>query len=279
MPWSVIGRQTVWGHQTPVGRAREHLGEPDRPGERRDRVGRPWDRRTRTRRTTASTRSPGRHPTTTPAARGRAPTPTSSWWSRPTVARPGPIGSLVDDGGGAQQWFPWADHKADGSLAIAWDQDDGPAPADTFHHVLWDDGGTEAPRGRREPRRFRHPLGRAVHDGVAGDLWSGRLHRRRRAGGGQRLQRLPRRLHGARRGPGRRDPHRVDRPEPARHVAAGGLLHRRRARRLRPGRDVRAPIAVVHRERSPGRGPPRRPPFLVPGGSRRSAVPRYRYGP
>jgi hypothetical protein len=46
----------------------------------------------------------------------------------------------VSAGGGAQQWFPWADHMPDGSLAIAWDQDDDPAPADTFHHVLWVQG-------------------------------------------------------------------------------------------------------------------------------------------
>ena len=33
-------------------------------------------------------------------------------------------------------WFPWADHRADGSLAVAWDQDTTAAPADTFRHVL-----------------------------------------------------------------------------------------------------------------------------------------------
>lgn len=33
-------------------------------------------------------------------------------------------------------WFPWADHKPDGTLAVAWDQDDAAGPADTFHHVL-----------------------------------------------------------------------------------------------------------------------------------------------
>jgi hypothetical protein len=33
-------------------------------------------------------------------------------------------------------WFPWADQKSDGTLVVAWDQDTGPAPADTFNHVL-----------------------------------------------------------------------------------------------------------------------------------------------
>lgn len=49
---------------------------------------------------------------------------------------------LVDDASGRHQWFPWADHASDGSLAIAWDEDDAPpgdsdTPAnDAFHHVL-----------------------------------------------------------------------------------------------------------------------------------------------
>jgi hypothetical protein len=33
-------------------------------------------------------------------------------------------------------WYPWADHKPDGTLVVAWDQDNGAAPADTFNHVL-----------------------------------------------------------------------------------------------------------------------------------------------
>lgn len=43
---------------------------------------------------------------------------------------------LIDDGEGAHQWFPWADHLSDGTLAIAWDEDTASAPADTFEHVL-----------------------------------------------------------------------------------------------------------------------------------------------
>lgn len=33
-------------------------------------------------------------------------------------------------------WFPWADQQSDGTLVVAWDQDNGPAPADAFSHVL-----------------------------------------------------------------------------------------------------------------------------------------------
>jgi len=48
--------------------------------------------------------------------------------------------TLLDDGGGASQWFPWAGYRTDGTLAAAWDEDTAPAPADAFVHVLWDDG-------------------------------------------------------------------------------------------------------------------------------------------
>jgi len=54
----------------------------------------------------------------------------STWGSR-TI--------LEDDVGSA--WFPWAGHLSDGTLAVAWDQDDAAAPADTFHHVLKVGGG------------------------------------------------------------------------------------------------------------------------------------------
>jgi hypothetical protein len=49
--------------------------------------------------------------------------------------------TLVDAAGGRHQWFPWADYRPDGSLAIAWDEDVNPPtgypPAnDAFVHVL-----------------------------------------------------------------------------------------------------------------------------------------------
>jgi hypothetical protein len=43
--------------------------------------------------------------------------------------------TFVEDTNGPA-WFPWADYKSDGTLVVAWDQDTGPAPADTFNHVL-----------------------------------------------------------------------------------------------------------------------------------------------
>ena len=50
-------------------------------------------------------------------------------------------GRQVYDAAPGHQWFPWADHKSDGTLAVAWDEDVQPAggavPAnDQFVHVL-----------------------------------------------------------------------------------------------------------------------------------------------
>jgi hypothetical protein len=73
--------------------------------------------------------------------------------------------TLLSDGDGAHQWFPWADHKSDGTLVAAWDQDDQPAGGadptnDTFHHVYFDGGTTE-------------PLGQAEHIDVSVTHWAG----------------------------------------------------------------------------------------------------------
>ncbi|HEU4758548.1 MAG TPA: sialidase family protein [Dehalococcoidia bacterium] len=69
--------------------------------------------------------------------------------------------TLIDDGGGASQWFPWAGHKSDGTLVVAWDEDTTPAPADTFRHVLWVQGqGTQA-------------LGPEEHVDVSATHWAG----------------------------------------------------------------------------------------------------------
>jgi hypothetical protein len=47
-------------------------------------------------------------------------------------------------------WFPWADHKPDGTLVVAWDQDTTAAPADTFAHVLKVGGAPSAAVGPAE---------------------------------------------------------------------------------------------------------------------------------
>jgi hypothetical protein len=60
----------------------------------------------------------------------------------------GPRAILEDTDGHA--WFPWADHQSDGTLAVAWDQDDTPGAADTFHHVLKVGAGASAAVGPTE---------------------------------------------------------------------------------------------------------------------------------
>jgi hypothetical protein len=50
-------------------------------------------------------------------------------------------GRLTFDAAAGHQWFPWADHKSDGTLAVAWDEDvqaaGGANPInDQFVHVL-----------------------------------------------------------------------------------------------------------------------------------------------
>ena len=64
-------------------------------------------------------------------------------------------GRQVYDAAPGHQWFPWADHRSDGSLAVAWDEDVQPrrrdrrTANDEFVHV--------PPR----PRAARQTLGRA----------------------------------------------------------------------------------------------------------------------
>jgi hypothetical protein len=58
--------------------------------------------------------------------------------------------TLVDSAGGRHQWFPWADYKPNGELAIGWDEDVQPdgqpyvpkvsPPNDQFVHALWVNG-------------------------------------------------------------------------------------------------------------------------------------------
>jgi hypothetical protein len=54
--------------------------------------------------------------------------------------------ALVGNPDGVHQWFPWIDHLPDGRIVAAWDQDTeppvgDPIPAnDTFAHVLWIEG-------------------------------------------------------------------------------------------------------------------------------------------
>jgi hypothetical protein len=139
MPFSVIGRQTVWGHQirwAPYGNIAVDPTDPMH-------VTVIWaDRGTpNVDAPEGCVGEPPAAPTYDPCEAGPGSdldvfrsdsTDGGATWDART---------LVDDGGGASQWFPWGAYRSDGALVIAWDEDNGAAPADTFVHVLWDSGG------------------------------------------------------------------------------------------------------------------------------------------
>ncbi len=141
MPFSVIGRQTVWGHQI---RWSSDGNIAVDPTDFRH-VTIVWsDRGTPNPAATAAcVEAPALPPTYDPCNAGpgsfigiyRADSfdGGTTWGPRTLV-----------DGAGASQWFPWAGYRPDGSLVVAWDEDVAPAPADAFVHVLWDGGAKQA---------------------------------------------------------------------------------------------------------------------------------------
>jgi hypothetical protein len=137
-PWSVIGRQTVWGHQIRWASFGNLSVNPNDP----DDVVFVWaDRDSANPNATDACidEIPGTAPDYDPCDAGPG-SDTDVRMRRSTNGGLtwGPVQTVVNAPG--HQWFPWADHKSDGSLAIAWDQDTSAAPADTFRHVLWEQG-------------------------------------------------------------------------------------------------------------------------------------------
>jgi BNR repeat-like domain len=134
MPYSVIEGQTVWGHQIRWTSSGNISVNPTNP----DDITIVWsDRGTPNPNATKGCfdDAPGSAPAYDPCNAGpgsdldiymvRSLDGGESWSPRMTLEHePGPA------------WFPWADHKPDGTLAVAWDQDSTAAPADTFTHVL-----------------------------------------------------------------------------------------------------------------------------------------------
>lgn len=136
MPYSVIGSQTVWGHQirwAPYGNITADPTDPEH-------VTVIWADRG-----TPNTDAPEGCTDTAPTAPDYDPC-NAGPGSDLDVFRADSLDggltwgdrTLVDDAGGASQWFPWGGYRPDGSLVIAWDEDTDAAPADTFVHVLWD---------------------------------------------------------------------------------------------------------------------------------------------
>ena len=148
MPWSVIGRQTVWGHQIRWSSDGNIAVDPNDPNH----ITVVW--------TDRGAANPNANPDcifTRPTAPNYDPCDAgpgsnlsvyrsdsydggATWTGR----------TLVHDGDGASQWFVWADYRSDGTLVAAWDEDTAPAPADMFVHVLWVEGGDKETLGPEE---------------------------------------------------------------------------------------------------------------------------------
>jgi hypothetical protein len=140
MPFSVIRRQTIWGHQIRWAVAGNIAVNPNDP----DEVTVVFADR--------GTANPGATEGCFLTASGGVNIGTAPNYD-PCGAGPGAntdVYKVVSTDGGAtwgprvnvsndpdQEWFAWAAYKSDGTLAVAWDRDDGPAATtDTFHHVL-----------------------------------------------------------------------------------------------------------------------------------------------
>jgi hypothetical protein len=153
MPWSVIGSTTVWGHQIRWTAAGNITVNPANP----DDVTVVWsDRGTPNPNATPGCfdDAPGDPPAYDPCAAGPS-SNTNVYYSRSTDGGRTWSGRLVYDADAGHQWFPWADQRADGTLVVAWDDDDQPAGGatpvnDTFHHVLSVGGVRQGPVGPTE---------------------------------------------------------------------------------------------------------------------------------
>jgi len=145
MPFSVIQRQTVWGHQLRWGPLGNITVNPANPNDVTvvfsDRGTANPNATDGCFETASGGLNIGSPPDYDPCGAGPG-SDTNVYMARSLDGGLtwGPR-TLVDNGGGAQQWFPWAGHKSDGTLVVAWDEDTAPAPADTFVHVLWTQGG------------------------------------------------------------------------------------------------------------------------------------------
>jgi hypothetical protein len=139
MPMSVIGRQTVWGHQIRWSSDGNITVDPTDPAH----VTVIWSDRgsPNPNATAACVEAAAEPPTYDPCDAG----PGSDLSVYRSDSFDGGVHwgprTLVDAAGGRSQWFPWGAYRLDGSLVIAWDEDTAPAPADTFVHVLWDSAG------------------------------------------------------------------------------------------------------------------------------------------
>lgn len=148
MPYSVIFRQTVYGHQIRWNAAGNISVDPTDP----DHVTVVFaDRGAANPNATAGCFAtlPGMAPNYDPCGAGPGSdldvyktesfNGGATWTGRTVVA---------DTAGPA--WFPWGGFLSDGTFVAAWDQDADPAPADTFEHVVKIGGGAPTAIGPEE---------------------------------------------------------------------------------------------------------------------------------
>jgi len=138
-PYSAVGDQTVYGHQMRWASAGNISVNPQNPLD----VTVVWsDRGTANPNATEGCvdNAPGDPPDYDPCDAGPG-SDLNIYFSRSTDGGKTWSGRQLLDGTTGNGWYPWADHKPNGTLAVAWDQDHGAAPADTFNHVLKVGGG------------------------------------------------------------------------------------------------------------------------------------------
>jgi hypothetical protein len=148
MPYSVIGRQTIWGHQIRWNAIGNVSVDPTDP---RDLSIVFADRGTPNPNATPDCifEAPGSAPRYDPCHAGPG-SDTDVYMVRSTDGGLTWSGRQAIDASATSAWFPWADHTPDGRLVVAWDEDTAPAPADTFRHVLWVQGGAQQAVGPLE---------------------------------------------------------------------------------------------------------------------------------
>jgi hypothetical protein len=139
MPWSVIRRQTVWGHQIRWNAVGNIVADPTDVNHVTvvfaDR-GTPNPSATNgCFLTAAGGLNIGMAPNYDPCGAGPgsllrvyrvdSTDGGATWGSRTAIST-----------GTGSQWFPWSGYKSDGTLVAAWDEDPS-VPSDTFRHMLW----------------------------------------------------------------------------------------------------------------------------------------------
>jgi BNR/Asp-box repeat len=153
MPYSVIGRQTIWGHQIRWASAGNISVNPNNPNDITVVFA---DRATPNPNATEGCffSLPGDPPAYDPCNAGPS-SNTNVYTSRSTNGGVTWTGRQVLSAASGHEWFPWADHKSDGTLVTAWDMDvqaaGGASPVnDQFRHVLKVGGGSPQSLGPLE---------------------------------------------------------------------------------------------------------------------------------